>query len=553
MDIMLAMGAQGVTASHARRTLSGTVVKYGEYGLTSMGKLKVRPGALRFPDDLPTVKLTREHDLSVSRGHLSSVIASPTEVRASLRVADGPEGDEALREAGKDPVTGEDTPRVRDGLSFHIVDATIDGDEITDGRVVAVGQVGVPAYESGRIDSIAAAHHTGGTMTLTPEQTARLTELRASTTLSDAETMELNALATLAGEDAPATPAEAPAEAPTVAASMPSVPAGSPAPGAVVTAPARTERPKGAALQEFCQQITAGLQARVNGDAQGGLATITAALSDITNTAHKGIIEPPAWSGELWSGLVYEPLFLDLFNSGDLTSWEGSGWRFTNKLTMADYAGDKAAIPTDTIGTEASTYEAARQAVGVDIDRKFFDFPNQGFVEALFAQARESWTINMDSKAAAYLLANDVPAKDVEPGGAALDPQTSLLKAAGVAIRALKRRKVGKATFVIVNDEDLFSLMDLDVGSVPAFLELFDIDPSNFRSAPEGLVPSGTVLAGVKQAATFRTLPGSPIRVEAQDLTKGGIDEAFFGYWAIEEHHTSAIASAEFDPEFVPA
>lgn len=534
------VGSDQVTASTETRTLSGVVVKFGVPGHTSRGLLRVAPGALTFPEDLGRVKLTREHERDNARGHLVRLDVNADRIRASLRVADGEPGDVALREA---------LDRTRDGLSFDVVDAQIDGDTITSGRVVAIGQVGIPAYDDGRIDSIAAAATTNreSQAMLTPEQEARLAELRAKSNLTPEESAELSALAVLSDPAAAvAAPAAAPEPPAQVAASIPSVPAGVPL---ADTRPAvTTARPKGAALAEFVQQVTAGLQARADGSKAEGLQTITAALSDITNTAHKGVIEPPAWSGELWSGLVYEPLFLDLFTSGDLTSWQGKGWRFTNKLTMADYAGDKAAIPTDTIGTESSTYEAARQAVGVDIDRKFFDFPNEGFVQSLFEQARESWTINLDAKVAAYIAANMISAKDVEPGGSALAAFPSLLKAAAAAVRALKRRTVGKASFVLVNDEDLFSLFDVSSSQVSAFLELFDIDPSNFRSAPAALVPVGTVVAGVRQAATVRTLPGSPIRVEAQDLTKGGIDEAFFGYWAIEEHHTSAIASATFDP-----
>jgi hypothetical protein len=44
----------------------------------------------------------------------------------------------------------------------------------------------------------------------------------------------------------------------------------------------------------------------------------------------------------------------------------------------------------------------------------------------------------------------------------------------------------------------------------------------------------------------LRTLPGSPIRVSAQHIANGGVDEAFFGYWAIEEHHNSGIVSVAY-------
>ena len=93
-------------------------------------------------------------------------------------------------------------------------------------------------------------------------------------------------------------------------------------------------------------------------------------------------------------------------------------------------------------------------------------------------------------------------------------------------------------------------LFDTEVTQVKAYLELWGIDPSNFRSSPD--LAAGTVYATVKQGATVRTLPGSPIRVDVQNLTNGGIDEAFFGYWAIQRQHKQAVAKVTFDPTYVP-
>ncbi len=545
-----------LTASSTARMLGGTLVRYGAYGRTSSGRLRVRPGALRFPDDMTRVILTREHDRGESRGVLAAVHDDGEQMRVQLRPADGPDGDAAITEARDGS---------RAGLSFDVVDATIEGDEITDALVIAIGQVGIPAYDDGRIDSIAASINPTQGDSMTPEERARLAELLAMNSRNQDQETEFQALSAQAvAEAANGEPssdggdgsgdgsttddggdqATAGRSGTQVAASLSAVPSGAPAP----TSPATTQdRPGGAFARfadTFAQALRPGNPTR--------MADITAALADITHGANSATIEAPAWSGELWSGLVYEPQFSDLFNRGDLTNWEGKGWRFTKKLAIQDYAGDKAAIPTDTIGTEASGYEAARMAVGVDIDRKFFDFPNSGFVTSLFEQVRESWEIKLDAKLAAYALSEAVAARVDEriPFDGATNPligaQDSLLKAVAVAVRSLKRRRVGRATFVYVNDDDYFTLFSITQLDVPAFLKLLGVEPENIRSSED--IPQGTVLAGVKQAATVRTLPGSPIRVEAQNLTQGGIDEAFFGYWAIEEHHKEGIAKATFTP-----
>lgn len=545
-----------VTASTTTRTIGGIGVRYGVPGRTSRGPLRVRDvNSLTYPADLARVILTREHDRGDPRGVLASIEHTPEGTRVAFRVADGPSGDDALREAADG---------TRAALSFDIVDAVIDGDTIVAGNVIAFGQCAIPAFDEARIDTVAAAAATTrGNAMLSPEQAARLLELQGridgGETLSAEEQAEYDALNALnqvynsgsgdGGGDATTASAQ---NVPGITINVNGAPQGGgdsvtastqPAvPGGVPRPPATTQ-PQGGALLAFYQRFAAAL----NPSNPTRLADVTAALADITNTANPSV-EQPAWSGELWSGLMYESQWSDLFTDGNLTSWEGSGWRFTNKLEIADYAGDKAAIPTDTVTTEPSGYEAARMAVGVDIDRKFFDFPNAGFVQSLFEQVRESWAIKLDAKIRAYVLAKAKAAEtdEANPAGADIAAQATLLKAAAVAVRSLKRRRVGRASWVYVNDDDLFSLFDIDEKSVPAFLDLFGIDPRNFRSSPD--VPVGTVVAGVKPAATVRTLPGSPIRVDAQNLTRAGIDEAFFGYWAIEEHHTRGIAKATFTP-----
>lgn len=586
----LSLYVGAVTASTTTRTLGGPLAKPGVYGRTSAGRLKIAPAALRFPDDLTRVKLTKEHDRAASRGHLASVQIQPDGTYyVATKVSDGPEGDDALREAAD---------KTRDGFSFDLVDAEIDGDTITSALVIAIGQVGIPAYDDMRIDSIAASNQ-GDDMT--QEQRDRLAELRAMETLTPEQQAELTALVKLeedekpaeaATENQPATANPTPAAPAQVAASVPAIPGG-------VPRPATRTRPRGGALQAMVREVTAAL--RPGGPGVNG---ITAALTDVIHTDHTENIEQIAWSGELWSGLQYVPEWSDLFATGPLTYWEGKGWRFTTTPSMQDYAGDKTDVPSGTVVTEDSSYEAARMAVGVDVDRKFYDFPNEAFVSGLFEKIRESWEIQLDAKVRAYVLAQAVAstrtasvtttnadatvtaaagtfkASDVgatitgtgipasttiltvtNSGSIELsanatasgtvtatigNQESTLLKAAARSVLTLKRRRAGNASFIVVNDEDLFDLLDVAENDVPAFLDLYGIEPRNFRSSPD--VTPGTVIAGVRQAATLRTLPGSPIRVSAQHLAQGGIDEAFFGYWAMEEHHTSGITTVKYVP-----
>lgn len=537
----LTITGASITASVERRSLGGELVRYGVVGRTSRGPLRVRPGALRFPDDLTAVKLTREHVLTAVRGHLTSIREEGDRIRASFRVSDGPDGDDALREADD---------HTRDYLSYDVVDATIDGDTITDALVIAVAQTGVPAYAGSRIDSVAASAATsppgaptGRNRTMTDEQRARLAELRAASSLTPEQQSEMEALAALesaetaASEQTPASseqtttaqPNAPPSGGEAVAASMqPAVPSGVPSGrSAARTAPRDT-------LSDFLRAIVDGYQSNHP-------ERITAALSDVTYTANSGVMAP-GWSGELWSGVAYEPIFTNLLASGDLTSIKGTGWRWVTKPAMADYAGDKAEIPSGAISTEDSEYTAARMAVGHDIDRVFYDFPTEDFLRSYFEAGRESWAVQLDAKVEAWILANGVAATI---GGVAVPSQLSLFKAVRKGMLALRRNRVGRGTFVIVSDNDYDGLLDMTNDDLPAFLDLLGIPVQNFTSSSNQT--DGVVTVGAKQAATVRTLPGSPIRATAQHLANGGIDEALFGYWAIEQHHETGIVEVAWD------
>ncbi len=629
----LSLFAPGVTASTESRTLAGPVVRYGELGRTSRGLLKVRRGALYVEGPVSGVKLTKEHIRSESRGHASAIDFLPDGIRAAMKVSDGPEGDAALREA---------QDHTRDGFSFDVIDEQIEGDEIVSGRIIAIGQVGIPAYDGMRIDTIAASMHTneGASMRLTPEQRKRLAELRAQETRTTEEEAELQQLVALALDEAtadqanddppaeaqapaapspatgtaapePATPAapaqpQAQAQAPAgVAASIPAVPGGIPS---LNQPPAQTQ-PRGAnAFEQMISRLAdAFALKRRGGDPMPG---ITAALNDVTSTANTGNVEPLAWSGELFSGVAYEPVFSGNLEPGDLTNWKGQGWRITTKPEMQDYAGDKAAIPSGTVVTEDQLYEAARAAVGIDIDRKYFDFPNADFLAALFNGIAETWLTLVDQKSGLFITSEAVAstrkvtvsttnadATVTAPAGAvtALDVgkaitgagipngttvlsvtdathfelsanatataagvvaeievnAASLLKAAARVSQSLRRRYNGQAAptstgpdYLYVNDEDWFGLMDITELQLPAYLEAYGVKPETF--IPSEDVPAGAIIGGVKRAGKLRTESRSPIAVDALNLANGGVDKAFFGYWAIEQQHLRGIQKVTF-------
>lgn len=430
--------ASTISVDRARRQLRGTLVRYGELGHTNVGPLRFRPGSIEIPGDLPAVDLTREHDFADVRGSLALVDDNAERMYVGFKVADGPEGDIALEEA--------DGPtRVRAGLSLVVEVLELDAEGwVVKARLVNVGQVENPAFNSSRIDLVAASHTSGTSRAtnegdkMTPEQIARLAELLGLDTRTPEQETELQSLVALmpapadqaaaaveaaaaetaAAETAAAAAAVETAAAETVTAGTPAAPApvtASAVPGgqSTVTASTTTVQPRGVnALDQMISGMVDGLRTRKAGG--NPLPLITAALTDVTNTAHTDKIEQKGWSGELFSGVEYQPIFSPNLEPGPLDNWEGKGWRFKQTPAVQDYAGDKAAIPSGSVVTEESLWEAAIGAVGIDIDRKFFDFPNGEFLKSLFEAMAESVVILRDQKSGLYITSEAIePTKKV--------------------------------------------------------------------------------------------------------------------------------------------
>lgn len=532
----------GVAVDLTRRTISGTLVRAGEVGLTSAGPLTVNDLAgIALPPDLTTVPLTREHE-DHERGYLVSASVTPERIYVTHKVADGPEGDAALQEAMPRVPDG----AIRGGLSFVLADPVVQDGAIVSGRLVAIGQVKTPAYNSSRVDRIAASRHTEG-HTMTPEQIARLAELRALTTLTQEQATEL---ATLAALETPAEPTEPAAPA------APAAAAPAPAPAAPATAPVAASLPAvpgGAGggtqqlvrasavspLDAFCQQIADAMaRNKMHGETAMKDAVnqvITAAMADITQTG-VAAVERKQWIGELWDGLDYQPMFLPLLGSDGMENFSGIGWHWTTKPVATDYAGDKAAVTSAAIAVAADNWTAARVFVGHDIDRKFFDFPgedNAAFIKSYLAASAEAIVKLLDQKALAYILAGGNSTAIVGAAG------LGVLKAAATGKVALTNAWMGQAEWVLVNDQDYLNLLDTTASNVPAFLDLIGVTPD--KMIPTSSVTTKNVFVGVRNAATFRTPKGQPFRVEVQNVPNGGIDLASFAYWATEKHTALGI------------
>lgn len=281
-------------------------------------------------------------------------------------------------------------------------------------------------------------------------------------------------------------------------------------------------------LSSVCETLTAIASGRRDD-------SLIAAFNDITRSSHPWVSQT-GWLGELWSGVAYQREYVPLLNPGKLTNWKVQGWRWVTKPVVAPYDGDKAAVPTNTPTTELAETSATRLAGGHDIDRKFFDFPDQEFLKSYFAAMAESYAMLSDGQALSAITSTAVAAGEAE----------SVLKAVTKARFAVKAAVRTDPTFVLLSDADYQSLLDISTQDVPAFMSALKIDPNNWVSSPT--LPAGTVYVGARQAITFYELPGAPIRVEAEHLANGGRDAALFGYTAHIAHKATGVAKVTIVP-----
>lgn len=550
-----------LTAAPGTRLITGMVLPYGEVGYTSVGPLVAGPRSVRLPAELSQVKLMDGHQQPpVAVGYAVAARDTPDGLSMDFHVPEGPEGDRALMRAGR-PQDGQ--PGLDDALSVELSELELDGSNpprILDGYLDAVAQLPIPAFRRARVASVLASLHPtdGRNPRMTPEQRARLAELLGMNQRTPEQETEFQQLTQLAvnevTQDAPQQQAQPPATPEQAAAGgdvqltasglqalvaglvgqqPAAVQAGLNVPGGLAAVPSgvpggQSTQPR--PLSDLYASMARVLRGESRPDAE-------AALTDITQGGNP-MVTPDQYAGQLWSGIDYTRRFVQLMASGTLTSWKGTGWRWVTPPEVDDYAGDKAAVPSNAVDTEDEPWTAARLAGAHDIDRKFRDFGDEEFMAAYYHAMTMSYARKSDRKARLFLVANAT-------AGAAITG--NLLKAAATVAQRVEDATDGAtADWIMVNNADKLALLDLNNDAVPAFLAQYNIDPGKFIGTTD--VPAGTVVAGNKNASEFKELPGSPIRVETVNIVNGGIDGGVFGYYATLLHEAAGLQKATFAP-----
>lgn len=248
---------------------------------------------------------------------------------------------------------------------------------------------------------------------------------------------------------------------------------------------------------------------------------VHAELTDITSTSSIGTVAP-AWLGELWSGVEYERRIVPLIQNAALTSRKIKGFVWDSKPGVAKWKADKNDIPSKKASWKEVETSAQPWAGGNDIDRMIFDFNEVETIQAYWKAMAESYAYETDKDLAEFLTKS---ATDIQ------ESTTDLLRAVTRGGIRVDEAIHSPATFVMVNPLDLETVLDFSQLDVPHYTGLTPVSTPDKWTTSE-FVERGTAIVGSKLAATFYELSGSPLRVEAEHIAKGGRDAALFGYTA---------------------
>lgn len=504
------------------RILSGLLLPWGELSRQSptTAPIVFERGTVSLPKDLAIVTANVDHDYFTQVARASELTDTEQGLVATFTVAATDEGDELLRRVSEGSVTA---------LSAELKNLVRDGIKAVSAVLTGAAFVPEGAFASAALFSIVEVEET---------QDELIARLEAELAAAKA-TPEIPAPAPVAVSPAlTATTQEEDVSVATV-------------PNTLAPVTTTDVVPTGASLHTVANALAAfsksGDRSLIDALAPsekplGEVAMF--ALNDIkiTTAGSVGVnIVQPQWIGELWRGREYERRIIPLLGAPvPLTSFKVKGFRWLVEPVMASWAGDKAAVSSNAPTTEPYDLTAQRWAGGHDIAREYRDFDVPEFWMAYFRAMTNSYAKLTDDAALAALIAGATP---VVAGAVPVGVNSGLVSIVDGALAVLDS---GAPSFAVVAKDvyrSIALMKDIDkLAFLNTSLGLEEGTITSFRAVPHPGMAAGKTLVGVAAAATYYELPGSPIRTEALDQIKGGIDEALFGYSATGVNKPAALA-----------
>lgn len=530
MTTTIQIDAGTLTASAEDRTVTGLLLPYGEECRSNLGRFTFDAGAVSIPTDHAGMSLNVEHARENVIGQPTSLKETPEGVVATFAIAKTPEGDAALEDiqSGK-----------RKHLSAEVANVIIRAGKGIGGRLFAAALVEQPAFPSATL--LAALD------TEFPEadETSALTPDDSGDIAIDATETPETVTVTVSDSTTTYTPETKEEDAEMAL------------PNTLTAAASATPRPL--SITELNTLYARRAQGFLSdSDFESAIKdengkTLFGALSDVRYDGTGGIAGTlsgpgiPQWLGEIWNATVYRQQVLPLFAHRDLTSLTFSGFRWTQKPAGGTWAGNKADVNSNTLTVAPVSGSAVRYSIGHDIAREFVDFPVDGFFESYAAAVSEDYARWADTQvttaaiAGASALAGDALTTLPGAAGGTIGSAMSAIIDGAVAVSLTGTLPNFALVAPALYKQMLKTPSNNILGYLSAALGLAEGDLGGFVIRPSAAVATGKVLVGAREAVTVLELPGAPVRIDALDLARGGVDKAAFGYLAVNVNDNNAL------------
>lgn len=538
-----------VLANLDDRTITGLLIPYGEQGRTNVGLFEVQAGTIRLPADPSSVVLNLDHDRFEPVGHASRLWETAAGVMASYVIDRTPEGDAALSDA-RNPngkrrrLSGEFRTGIKNGKAT--------GGKLSGGALVERGAFPSAMVLAADTPDAAADEEEPVTDPADEEGGEVINSDRSVGVYTDEDGNKYRRVYESKTTVTPVTnttTTDSQEELPVTASAIPATQrAGAP----IVNDTAATDRPAAPTAAEVMAAFATVRTPLLTGSARADAEGVLAALADVTDDlVAGGEVARPNWLGQLYQGIPYEREYIVLGTLGTDITFAGKQGYTLHRGTAAapknrlgeEWKGNKNPISSGVGFTKGHASSLLRWAFGADIAREFFDLPGaEEAIEAFFKMVLEDHLIWSDQKALETwrtVAGLPVPAK-AYPGVDGHDYGSAL----GMVIQGILAIKAKKAdgrrdtpTFIIANELAFEELIYTPKDLIPEFVKF--TASTDWQGTGDGLVlvvgdtgitSTPSVIVGSGKAVEFDELPGGPLRIDALDLARGGVDRAIHGY-----------------------
>ena len=262
------------------------------------------------------------------------------------------------------------------------------------------------------------------------------------------------------------------------------------------------------------------------------LRELTAAWTDVKTTDVVGLVHPQ-WLTEVYGIIEFGAPVSAAFLQGTITSSPINYPYMTTPPVVGPQTVEKTEIASGPVVIGTKSIPVTTIAGGNDVSRQTIDWSTPDFVTAYFRAATEQWARFTDNAFTSHL---------VSAAGHTIDAASaSLIDVIGAAVGVAASAGVpGVINFVCSGDiyGALWTTLATSMGS------LFNAVNGAFptpRVILSPLAAAGTLIIAPSNAAITFTSPGAPVRLQALDVPRGGVDLGVWGYFAHEVLHPAAV------------